>query len=236
VEGDGLDLKLYLSLSDGIATRARVLRAVRVSVGDGHPIEAALELTRIMAVDQQKIAQFILAAELKKRRAALQLESDRMRSPISAVGSPSPLGADSNWPEPSDSDRDLASFVLTDFEDRRVLCAPDQLEIKDACVAGVIELRHFLTEMIGELAPASELAAQLRAIRAACRKFLDEFEPQADSGQFASRHRGDWALGTALGELRGVTGVWVAAIAETHGVVVGPSLAAILPATPSDRD
>jgi hypothetical protein len=244
-EGDGLDLKLCMSVSDSIATRARVVRVIRVgpasdaetdAADEGGPIEVAVVLTRILAADQQRIAQFIVAAEHKRRRAALLLDTERVLSPLSVVPGPGPLSVGTEWPEPSDSEREIAFLLLTDFEDRPILSSTEPLEVRDRCLSSVIELRHFLTDMIGELAPASELAAQLRAIRAACRKFLDEFEPQTDFGPTASKRRGDWALGAAMGELRGVTGVWVAAIAETYGYELGPSLSAIVPALPSDRD
>jgi len=137
----------------------------------------------------------------------------------------------------SDEEIGTAHRVLAFLEDRRVLYAPEQMETADECVQSVLEIRRFLTEVIGELVPDSELGKALRVIRAACRKFLDEYDgPSAGLGMTLWRHGGDWVLGPALGELRGVTGVCVAAIADRYGLDVEAELAAILPAAPSDRD
>jgi hypothetical protein len=66
-----------------------------------------------------------------------------------------------------------ARRVITFLEDRRVLYAPDSLEVPSHCVHSVLEIRHFLSAELGKLGGNSELAASLRAMRAACRKFLD---------------------------------------------------------------
>jgi hypothetical protein len=138
---------------------------------------------------------------------------------------------------PSDEEAAGAHRVLAFLEDRRVLYAPEQMETADECVRSVLEMRRFLTEAIGELAPDSELGEALRVIRAACRKFLDECDgPGVGFGIALWRHGGDWVLGPALGELRGVIGVCVAAIADRYGLDVEAELAAILPVAPSDRD
>jgi len=111
------------------------------------------------------------------------------------------------------------------------------METTDECVRSILEMRRFLTEVIGGLAPDSKLGDGLRVIRAACRKFLDECEsPALDHGRAPWRYGGDWALGPALGELRGVTGVCVAAIADRYRLDIEPELAAILPTAPSERD
>jgi hypothetical protein len=138
---------------------------------------------------------------------------------------------------PSSEEAAAAHRVLAFLEDRRVLYAPEQMETADECVRSVLEMRHFLTEVIGELAPDSELGSALRVIRAACRKFLDECDgPAFGHGMAPWRYGGDWVLGPALGELRGVTGVCVAAIADRYGLDVEPELTAILPAAPTDQD
>ncbi len=138
---------------------------------------------------------------------------------------------------PSNEEAATAHRVLAFLEDRRVLYAPEQMETMDQCVRSVLEIRRFLTEVIAELAPDSKLASAIRVIRAACRKFLDECDgPAVGRGMAPWRYGGDWVLGPALGELRGVTGVCVAAIADRYGLDVEPELTAILPAAPSERD
>lgn len=63
--------------------------------------------------------------------------------------------------------------MIAFLEDRRVLYDPCQMEVPDHCVRSVIEIHHCLTEELGKLEGGSELAASLRSMRAACRKFLE---------------------------------------------------------------
>ena len=69
----------------------------------------------------------------------------------------------------------------------------------------------------------TELAQHLRAMRAACRKFLDSAQAQSDWQPFDPRFSG------ALGELRGVFGIHVAVIAVKYKLDVEDELATILP-------
>ena len=62
-----------------------------------------------------------------------------------------------------------ARRVIAFLEDRRVLYAPDGLEVPPHCVHSVLEIRHFLSNELGKLGGKSEFAASLRAMRAACR-------------------------------------------------------------------
>jgi hypothetical protein len=70
-------------------------------------------------------------------------------------------------------------------------------------------------------------------MRAACRKFMDSVQAGevriiqygASQGHYAS-----WVFISALGELRGVFGIHVAALAAGYGLDVEHELAAIVPA------
>ena len=79
----------------------------------------------------------------------------------------------------------------------------------------------------------SDLAQSLRGMRAACRKFLEAVgSDEGDIVRFGG-HRGHWAsweFNGALGELRGVFGLYIAQIASKHGLDVEDDLARILPA------
>jgi hypothetical protein len=73
-------------------------------------------------------------------------------------------------------------------------------------------------------------------MRAACRKFLNTV------GSNTSRHdigrnfgAAGWVFNTALGELRGIIGLHVAAIATKHGLDVEDELASIFPIKDSDK-
>jgi len=136
-----------------------------------------------------------------------------------------------SW-NPPEADCAIVKRVIAFLEDRRVLYAPSEMEVPEHCVHSVIEIRGFLTGEIGKLGDGSDLAANLRALRAACRKFLDTV--QNDDGRiirhgFSQGHWASWVFNSALGELRGVFGVHVAILATKYGIDVEKELAAILP-------
>lgn len=96
----------------------------------------------------------------------------------------------------------------------------------DHCVLSVIDIRHYLTEEIGKLGDGSaDLAANLRAMRAAGHKFLDDV---------GNRAYADPVFFRALGEMRGVIGIHVALLAVRYGLDVEEGLASILP--PVDQE
>jgi hypothetical protein len=140
------------------------------------------------------------------------------------------FGVSWNPPQP---DVTAARRVLAFLEDRRVLYNPYNIEGEDQCIYSVTEIRKFLTEIIGNLGDKSELSGHLRAIRTACRVFLDAVGPRGDQGHF-KMPRWDERYGspffTALGELRATIGIHVAAIAVMHGLDVEGELASIMPA------
>ena len=140
------------------------------------------------------------------------------------------FGVSWNPPQP---DVTAARRVLAFLEDRRVLYNPYNIEAEDQCIYSVTEIRKFLTAVIGGLGGKSELAAHLRAIRAACRAFLDAIGPDGGRGR-SRRPRRDGPFEspfyTALGELRATIGLHVAAIAVMHGLDVEGELASIMPA------
>jgi hypothetical protein len=131
-----------------------------------------------------------------------------------------------------------ARRILAFLEDRRVLYVASEMEVPHHCVQSVLSIREFLTAEVGKLDSEQELAHSLRAMRAACRKFLDTVKADdpriirfgAEHGHYAS-----WVFNGAVGELRGVFGVHVARIAASHGLDVEDDLASILPATDDDR-
>jgi hypothetical protein len=119
------------------------------------------------------------------------------------------------------------------LEDRRVLYAPDELEVPSHCVHSVLEIRHFLSGELGKLDTKSEFASSLRAMRAACRQFLDRVGTDGREVTLYANHQGHWASWTfysALGEMRGTFGVHVAKIAAEFKLDVEDRLAEILPA------
>jgi uncharacterized protein DUF6650 len=142
-----------------------------------------------------------------------------------------------SWNPPA-AEVTVARKVIAFLEDRRVLYNPYDMEDSGHCISSVIEIRQFLTGEFGNLTDQDGLAANLRAMRAACRKFLDTVDAK-DYARYGFGRRGlahDWVFMSGLGELRGVVGVHVAALAAQHGLDIEGELASILPAKPSTRD
>ena len=138
---------------------------------------------------------------------------------------------------PAEADCVVARRLLAFLEDRRVLYVACEMEVPQHCVASVLRIREFLTTELGKLNEERELAQNLRAMRAACRKFLATVETDdrriiqfgAERGHYAS-----WVFNGAVGELRGVFGIHVAVIAASHGLDIEGELASIVPASVND--
>jgi hypothetical protein len=151
------------------------------------------------------------------------------------TGISTPLGGVS-W-EASELASSAARRVIAFLEDRRVLYAPDQLEVPSHCVHSVLDSRQFLSSELGKLDSGSEFAASLRAMRAACRKFLERVGVDGRDTTLFANQRGHWASWTfysALGEMRGVFGVHLAQIAAHFKLDIEDGLASILPGADED--
>jgi len=151
------------------------------------------------------------------------------------TGISTPLGGVS-W-QASESEAATARHVISFLEDRRVLYAPDEMEVPSHCVHSVLEIRRFLTSELGKLENASNLAASLHAMRAACSRFLERVGVDGREATLYANQHGHWASWTfysALGEMRGTFGVHLTRIAAEFRLDIEDGLASILPA--SDRD
>ena len=114
-----------------------------------------------------------------------------------------------------------------------LLYAFDELEVPSHCVHSVMNIRRFLSSELGKLDAGSEFAANLRAMRAACRKFLERVGVDGCDVTLYASHHGHWASWTfygALGEMRGTFGVHLARIAAQFKLDIEDDLASILPA------
>jgi Family of unknown function (DUF6650) len=135
-----------------------------------------------------------------------------------------------SW-NPAPAEVTIARRVIAFLEDRRVLYADESIEVPSHCVSSVLEVRRFLTSEIQSL-PDGELSSSLRAMRAACRKFMESVDDRGgivvrygfDHGHWAS-----WRFGAALGELRATFGLQIAKLASQNGLDVEDDLARILP-------
>ncbi|MDD3579876.1 MAG: hypothetical protein PHW74_02510 [Desulfobacca sp.] len=136
-----------------------------------------------------------------------------------------------SW-NPPEADCAIARRIITFLEDRRVLYAPYTMEVHTHCVDSVLKIRDFLTEELTKIGSKKELDESLRAMRAACRKFLNTvYDGNGRDFHFASKYK-LWpgvVFDDALGQLRGVFGVQTAKIAAQYGLDVEDELASILP-------
>jgi hypothetical protein len=141
-----------------------------------------------------------------------------------------------SW-NPPETDIAIAQRMIAFLEDRRVFYNPYHMEVEYQCISSILETRKFLTETIGGLSDKSELASHLRAIRAACREFVDTV------GEPGHPRRGRKFHGPfeveffqALGRLRATAGIHIGAIAVMYGLSVEGSLAEILPPAVKEKD
>ena len=126
------------------------------------------------------------------------------------------------WTPPAD-EREIIRGLLTALEDRRVLFVPYHLEVVSQVTSSVLQMRELLTETLQALPETARAAGSIRAMRSACRKFLEE--PHPDFGD----EEGSPPFFVALGELRATFGTHVAALAYQYGIDVEGELASILP-------
>jgi hypothetical protein len=127
---------------------------------------------------------------------------------------------------PPESDREVVRRLVLFFEDRRALYNPFDLETPHWVIESVLEIRKRLTETIVSVDRASDIAPHLRAMRAACRKFMDEAEKKK-----RGRHPryGFEDIFAALGEMRAILGIHIGQLCVKYRIDIEGELSSILP-------
>jgi hypothetical protein len=132
----------------------------------------------------------------------------------------------------------VARRVVAFVETRRVLFSTYTNEVPEECVQSVLQIRDFLSEVIGSGGLARELVEPLRLTRRYCVRFLERVgatEERSDDARTRHLFREprwrmhDYWFGEALGELRAGVGYQVATIAASYGLDVEDDLARVLP-------
>lgn len=131
-----------------------------------------------------------------------------------------------SWNPPEDR-RNVVRRLVAFLEDRRALYADLHNEYGPWVEQSVLEMRTELTNTLKSCPDDEQLTGPIRAMRAACRKFLDHMgPPDSRTRSFYPREAVIWH---ALGELRGVFGLHLARLCAAFGIDVEPELAAIFP-------
>ena len=93
-----------------------------------------------------------------------------------------PVGASWNPPE---LEIEKARRIIAFCEDRRILFAPHNWEMRQESVDSALKIREFLTKELGKLDRQGELSKKVESIRKACRTFLDSLrQHELSPGQY----------------------------------------------------
>ena len=129
-----------------------------------------------------------------------------------------------SW-NPPETDRDIVRKLITFLEDRRALYNPYNIETPMFVDQSLLEIRKELTNTLQRIGNNPDISPHLRAMRAACRKYLNEVRNQSGP-RF---HYREFEIFAALGELRALFGIHIAQLAVKYGIDIEKELASILP-------
>ncbi|WP_433763723.1 DUF6650 family protein [Flavobacterium ginsenosidimutans] len=140
-----------------------------------------------------------------------------------------------SW-NPPKLQKKVAENVITFLEDRRILYNPFELESPEHCIQSINAIREFLTQQLFDVESNSELGVVLRAMRSACRKFLDTiaendlyFTAEVGSVRNDVGFGGQMIFFSGIGELRGTFGFLIANLLIRYGIDCENELLKILP-------
>ena len=127
-----------------------------------------------------------------------------------------------SW-QPPEPERAIVRSLLIFLEDRRALYNPFAFEMEHEVANSVLEIRTTLTDALQRLQEPSKAISNIRAMRTACREYLDN---SRDEGGVGWRNSG---FLVHLGRLRTIFGYHIGQLAVMYGIDVEGELAKILP-------
>jgi len=132
-----------------------------------------------------------------------------------------------SW-NPPESDREIVRKLIIFLEDRRALFTSPRVATSRYVERSMGEIRKELTSTLQRIGDNPEISPHLRAMRAACRKYLNDVSSRKLM-HYRGRERETFEIFSALGELRGIFGIHIAQLAVKYGIDVERELASILP-------
>jgi len=136
-----------------------------------------------------------------------------------------------SWNPPENS-RDIVRRLVAYLEDRRALYADYHAEYGPWVEESVLQMRAELTNILKACPEDEHLTGPVRAMRAACRKFLDQMGHPGTPRRIMYPYEA--SMWHALGEMRAIFGLHLARLCASYGVDVEPELASIFP-TPDEE-
>lgn len=154
------------------------------------------------------------------------------QSLLSRLGGFSFLGVGMSWKAP-EPERVVVRDVITVLEDKRALFSTAAMEESEHVVLSVMKIRDELTNGLKRVGDSSPAKSAFRAMRAACRDFLDLTSVKGrDQRHGMLMHGGimqQEEFLIELGKLRATFGQQLATLGYLYGIDIEAGLASILP-------
>lgn len=125
---------------------------------------------------------------------------------------------------PPESEREVVRETFIFLEDRRALYNDYAHELDHEVAESVLAIRNELTAALKRLPETTEAVASFKAMRAACREYLDTTRGDG------RRWNGPFSFMTQLGRFRAIIGMHVAYLAVKYGIDIDGELARVVPA------
>jgi hypothetical protein len=125
-----------------------------------------------------------------------------------------------SW-NPPETEREIVRETFIVLEDRRALYNDYACEIEHEVAHSVLDIRRELTAALKRLPETSEATASFKAMRAACRDYLDHARRPGGMEPFPFLSN--------LGQLRAMIGVHVAYLAVKYGIDLDGELVRVIP-------